>query len=144
MDLPDINILVATFRPDVEHHTPAKAWLEGCLNACGALRLAPMVEAGFVRIVTHPRIFDPPSLMADAREFLQVLGSAPSVETVSWTPAIRERWLFLCMELGLAGNDCNDAMLAAIALERGLRLVSFNRGFSRFPQLRHWNPSSPG
>jgi len=41
----------------------------------------------------------------------------------------------LCQELNLAGNDCNDAMLAALSMERNVRLVTFDKGFRRFPEL---------
>ncbi len=35
------------------------------------------------------------------------------------------------------GNDCNDAMLAAVALEKGLRIVTSDKGFRRFPELKY-------
>jgi len=143
VDFPDINILITAFRPDTEHHRKTRKWLENLLNSGHPLRVSPMVEAGFLRIVTHPHIFDQPSSMAEATSFVSDLFKAPSVETVPWGPNIRTRWLKLCLDLKLQGNDCNDAMLAAIALERNFRIVSFDRGFSRFPRLRFWNPT-PG
>jgi predicted nucleic acid-binding protein len=42
----------------------------------------------------------------------------------------------LCTNLSLSGNDCNDALLAAVALEKTLRLVTFDKGFQRFPNLK--------
>ena len=38
--------------------------------------------------------------------------------------------------LELSGNDCNDAMLAAVAIEKGLRIVTFDKGFQRFPDVK--------
>ncbi|MCH7225403.1 TA system VapC family ribonuclease toxin [Haloferula sp. A504] len=136
MDLPDNNILINAFRSDSPHHHEAKDWLEDSLNRGLPLRLFPTVEAGFLRVVTHPGIFPVPATIEDARSFLQVVASSPGVETASWTSAARERWVDLCSHLKLRGNDCNDAMLAALAIERGLRLVTFDKGFRRFPDLR--------
>lgn len=73
--------------------------------------------------------------MDEASAFLSTLGDCSGVETVLWTSSIREYWFKLCLDLNLSGNDCNDAMLAALALEKGLRLVSFDKGFERFPGL---------
>jgi predicted nucleic acid-binding protein len=43
--------------------------------------------------------------------------------------------------LSLAGNDINDAWLAALAIEQGATLVSLDRGFARFPGLSWFQPS---
>lgn len=136
MDLLDNNVLISAFRPDLEHHAVAKGRLQHALNSGSAIRLFPSVEAGFLRVVTHPKVFNPPSTMAEASGVLRFLSEAPGVEIAPWTAACRERWLTLCTELLLSGNDCNDAMLAAVALEKGLRLVTFDKGFQRFPDLK--------
>lgn len=136
MDLPDNNILINAFRPDAPHHGLAKAYLESCLNLGRPVRLFPTVEAGFLRVTTNPKIFSPPSPFPEARGFLKALCSSPHVEICHWEPEMRDRWTTLCGDLKLSGNDCNDAMLAAIALEKNLRLVTFDKGFKRFPNLR--------
>lgn len=114
----------------------AKQWLEDALSDHRPLRLFPTVDAGFLRIVTHPKLFDPPSSMAEASCFLRLLWESPSIETIPWTANSRERWLSLCEDLSLCGNDCNDALLAALALDRALRVITFDRGFRRFPNLK--------
>lgn len=136
MNLLDNNLPIAAFRPDHEHHAAARQWLESALNNGGPIRLVPTVEAGFLRVVTHARIFNPPSSLSESSGFLRVLCLAPNVEISLWTPACRERWLNLCAGHSLSGNDCNDAMLAAVALEKGLRMVTFDKGFRRFPDLK--------
>lgn len=135
MDLPDNNVLINAIRREAPHHARAKQWLEDTLNQGQAVRLFPTVEAGFIRVVTHPGIFDPPTPPEEAWRFLEILCAAPTVESIAWTPASRQRWAGLCTKLDLAGNDCNDALLAAVAIERKLRLVSFDKGFRRFPGL---------
>lgn len=135
MNLPDTNILINAFRPETLHHEKARAWLTDALNDGSPVRLFPTVETGFLRIVTNSRIFEPPSLFSEASGFLQTLAACPSVEIVQWSKACRDRWLALCADLNLCGNDCNEAMLASVALEKNLRMVTFDQGFRRFPNL---------
>lgn len=135
MDLPDNNILINALRSEAPHHQVAKTWLEDTLNHGTPLRLFPTVETGFLRVATHPKIFANPTPLDEAFLFLATLCSAPGVEIAPWTSAARLRWAKLCAEGNLIGNDCNDAMLAALAIERGLRLVTFDKGFRRFDGL---------
>lgn len=135
MDLPDNNVLINAFRADAPHHAKAKSWLEDRLNAGRPLRLVPTVETGFLRVVTHPHIFSPPSDIDEAAHFLSTLCAAPGVDVCHWTESTRAVWLNLCRGMDLRGNDCNDALLAAVCMDRGLRLVSFDRGFKRFGDL---------
>jgi predicted nucleic acid-binding protein len=58
---------------------------------------------------------------------------------------MRSQWRRWCQNLGLHGNDVNDAYLAASAAGAGCRLVTRDGGFKRFPGLDWWNPVvSPG
>jgi uncharacterized protein len=130
--LPDNNILISAFRADTQHHQAAKSWLEETLSGGQSIRLFPTVETGFLRIVTHPKLFSPPSSMEEAAAFLSTLCDAPNVDVCPWGPEDRALWLKLSKDIKLVGNDCNDAMLAALAIGRGLRLVTFDKGFARF------------
>jgi predicted nucleic acid-binding protein len=68
---PDVNVLVAASRSDHPHHQSAITWLEAALTNCSRgerLRLLPMVAAGFLRLVTHPRVFVEPTPLAAAHD----------------------------------------------------------------------------
>lgn len=70
---PDVNVLVAASRSDHPHHPVAIRWLDDALDACAlgqGLALRPMVAAGFLLVVTHPRLFVAPTPLAEAQEFL--------------------------------------------------------------------------
>ena len=136
MDFPDNNVLINALRADAPHHAKAKSWLEHCLNSGQPIRLFPTVKRGFPRVVTHSGIFTPSTPIGEASRFLTVLSAAPSVEVCHWNESSRLIWLKLCEEMNLSGNDCNDALLAAVCIDRSLRLVSFDRGFKRFGNLR--------
>jgi hypothetical protein len=46
------------------------------------------------------------------------------------------RFSEFCRHLQLRGNLLSDAYLAALALEQGAELITFDRGFGRHPGLR--------
>jgi predicted nucleic acid-binding protein len=47
-----------------------------------------------------------------------------------------ERFCGLCRDLHLRGNLVPDAHLAALAPEHRAELITFDRGFGRYPRLR--------
>ena len=140
VDLLDANILIAAFRPDVNGHEPAKAWLEQALGQNQAISFPALVEVAFLRIVTHPKIFRQPSTLEDAIGFLMALNASGCFQAAPWTPRIRALMLRRVAELKLRGDDLNDAALAAIAEAMRWRLISRDEGFARFPHLQWLNP----
>jgi uncharacterized protein len=141
MELLDANILVGAFRPDDPDHEALRGWIEETLNDGVTLTFPALVEVAFLRIVTHPRIFRAPSPLEEAADFLHEIQTSGFFREAPWTPRIRARWLQWCDDLSLRGDDVNDAYLAATASEARCRLVSRDRGFSRFSGLNWLNPS---
>jgi uncharacterized protein len=130
---PDVNVLVAAFRGDHPHHSLAKTWLDGAIEAAEsghALRLNPMVVASFLRLVTSPRIFIEPTPTNEAVAFIDALLDAPGVSLAAlgaeW-PRLRA----LCLDKSLTGNDLPDAWLAASVIDTGDHLVTFDKDFRR-------------
>jgi toxin-antitoxin system PIN domain toxin len=128
---PDVNLLVAASSADHVLHRPAYAWLEGAISASarGArLSILPMVAAGFLRIVTHPKVFARPVAASDALAFLDAVLNSPGVEM----PQLASEWPVLCQlcRAGqLAGNRIPDAWIAAAVIARGDHLVTFDKDF---------------
>jgi uncharacterized protein len=143
MLLPDVNVLVYAHRQDAPQHKAYLAWLEGLINGDEAYGLADLVLSGFIRVVTHPRIFNPPSSIEDALAFATALRGRPNWVSVS--PGLRHWDLFtsLCRRAGAKGNLVPDAYLAALAIESGSEWITTNRGFARFPGLRWRHPLDP-
>ena len=130
---PDVNVLVAASRADHPHHGQARAWLEGALAACargGAFSVLPMVAAGVVRLVTHPRVFRVPTPAPDALAFVRAVLDAPGVESRA-LGAEWDRFADLCRTYDLRGNAVPDAWIAAAVRQHHERLVTFDRGFRR-------------
>lgn len=130
---PDVNVLVAASRPDHPHHQAARAWLEAALSVSVAqqpLAILPMVASGFVRLVTHPKVFREPTPTAAALDFIHAILDAPGV----YLPALGQEWPEverLCAQQELTGNAIPDAWIAAAAQHHHLHLVTFDKGFRR-------------
>ncbi len=140
MVLPDVNVLVYAHRTDSTHHAGCRAWVEGVINGDEAHGLAELVLSGFVRVVTHPKIFNKPSPLVDAHAFTAQLRNRPNC--VLLAPGARHWEIFgrLCIEAKAKGNLVPDAYLAAIAIEMGCEWTTTDRDFSRFNGLRWWHP----
>lgn len=56
MILPDINLLVYAYNDGAPDHAAARKWWEGLVNGAERVGVPWVVAAGFVRLMTHPRI----------------------------------------------------------------------------------------
>lgn len=139
MILPDVNVLVHAFREDATRHAVLRPWLEEVASSDGAFALADLVLSGFLRVVTHPRVFNPPTPLPFALEFAEALRSQPNAIVIAPGERHWQIFLRLCREAEAKGNLIPDAYLAALAIESGSELISTDRDFSRFPSLR-WRP----
>jgi toxin-antitoxin system PIN domain toxin len=138
--LPDVNVLVYAHREETAHHRACREWLEGILNADEAYSVSDLVLSGFVRVVTHPKVFKRPSAIADALAFAEQVREQPNCVHVE--PGSRHWEIFtrLCLETRVKGNLVPDAYLAAMAIESGCEWISTDRDFTRFKGLRWRTP----
>ncbi|MCX6997583.1 MAG: type II toxin-antitoxin system VapC family toxin [Kiritimatiellaeota bacterium] len=136
MILMDVNVLVYAHRKDTQRHGEYHRWLQGVLTGDAGFGVTDVVLSGFVRIVTHPRIFDPPTPLPQALAFAEVLRTHPAATLVQPGPRHWELFSKLCREAGAAGNLIADAWLAALAIESGCEWITTDRDFARFPGLR--------
>jgi uncharacterized protein len=90
-----------------------------------------MVVAGFLRLVTSPRVFINPDAIEDAVAFVDALVSSPGTELqasgAEW-PLLRQKML----TVRLRGNDITDGWIAAATQAVSEHLVTFDRDFKRF------------
>jgi len=140
MRLFDVNVLVNAYRADAAHHEPCRAFLDETLASPMAFGLTPIALSGFLRIVTHRRIFKTPTPVADALEFVEILREQLQAEIVE--PGRRHWDIFTALveETSARGNLIPDAYLAAIAIESGSEWVSTDGDFARFEGLRWIDP----
>src|SRR4051794_5520699 len=82
MDLPDINVLVCAHRKDAPEHDKYAACLTGSANGASPFALSSITLAGFLRIVTNPRIFRPATPVDQALSFCQELIARPAASMI--------------------------------------------------------------
>lgn len=140
MKLFDVNVLVNAYRGDADHHEPCRTALEDAISSPAAFGLSPIVLSGFLRVVTHRRVFKTPTSLVDATEFVEALQSMPQAVIVEPGPRHWEIFTELCLEARATGDLIPDAYLAALALEAGCEIVTTDRDFTRFRGLSWSDP----
>lgn len=136
MWLPDVNVLVYAGQAGSLHHAQARARVESAFNSGQPVGLAWVALTGFLRLSTSGRIFPVPMPVDEALRMVDSWLSHPSAVVLN--PGSRHAALLgaLLIGAGSAGNLTTDAHLAAIAIEHGATLASFDRDFARFAGLR--------
>lgn len=140
MILPDVNVLVYAYREDALQHGEYRDWLENTIQAEEPFGMADLVLSGFVRIVTHPKVFVRPSASISALRFVRALRDQPNCVPISAGPGHWDIFTRLVRETDARGNLVPDAYLAALAIASGCEWVSTDRDFSRFAGLRFRHP----
>ena len=140
MILIDVNILVYAHRSDAPSHGRYREWLESVVNSDVAYGLSDLILSGFLRVVTHPRVFKEPSPLERALRFVAEIRDRPNCVTVA--PGERDWEIFtrLCREADARGNMVADAYLAALAIESGCKRITTDRDYARLPGLRWRHP----
>ena len=100
MVLPDINVLVYAHRAEMPDHRQYVGWLTDRANSDEAFGMSDLVLAGFLRLVTNQRIFDPPSPMDNALRFVSEIRSFPSYLEVGPGPRHWDIFTRLCVAAG--------------------------------------------
>jgi len=141
MQLPDVNVLIYAHREDAPEHEEYAAWLRRLTASDEPFALSETILAGFLRIVTNPRIFDPPTPMDTALAFCQHLVDWPRASLLAPT---RRHWdLFIDLCRDVRGPMVADAYVAALAIEYGCELITTDGDFARFRGLRWRHPLAP-
>jgi uncharacterized protein len=138
--LPDVNVLVYAHRRDTEQHSLVRRWLEDVIAADEAYAMSDLVLSGFLRVVTHPRIFSEPSSLGDALAFVEQLLGQPNCILVHPGPRHWDIFVRLCAKASARGNLVPGAFLAALAIEAGCEWITTDGDFARFDGLRWRHP----
>jgi toxin-antitoxin system PIN domain toxin len=136
----DVNVLVHAANRNSHRHQAVRDWLGHVLTAPEPVVIPDVVTTGFVRIVTSPHVMPAPLTPDQAFALVDWLLSHARTMSVSGDEQTRVSFRRLVMSLSLRGNDVPDAWIAAIAMTTNATLVTFDRGFRRFPGLRVVEP----
>jgi uncharacterized protein len=120
-------------------HEASRRWLEERLGGTAKVGLPWHSVLAFVRIVTNPRLFAPPTRTTEAWSSVESWLARP----VAWIPQPTERHAAILS--GLLVDEVHDdlvpdAHLGALAIEHGLTVCSTDGDFARFPGVRWENP----
>lgn len=137
---PDVNVLVYAFRRESEQHEAYAQWIAETV-AAEEVALVESVLTGFLRIVTHRRIYKKPAPTGAALEFVTGLRTARKARMISATAATWDRFgSIVRADPQVRGSLVPDAWLAAMALSHGCRLATADRGFARYRELDYFVP----
>lgn len=118
----------------------AHTWLDEALSGRRTVAFARAVLLAFVRLGTHPGVFPRPLETVDALAVVRAWLAQPTVVVVEPTARHPQILAGLLAETGTAGNLVPGALPAALALEHGCELVSYDTDFARFPGVRWRSP----
>lgn len=141
----DTNILVHAHRADSPWHDRAADTVARLAHAPAPWAIPWPCVHEFLAIVTHPRIFDPPTPLARACEQVDAWLESPSLmllgEGASYWPTLRA----LALHGRVSGPMVHDARIAALCAHHGIaELWTADRDFSRFGDLAVRNPLAGG
>lgn len=135
MHLFDVNVLLYAYRADSTYHAQVRPWFEEQVRSSRPFGLADLSASGFLRIVTHPKVFSSPEPMEQALAFVEYLRNQPNCAWITPGPRHWEIFSRLCAEHDVRGKLVPDAWFAALAMESGCTWVSSDRDFARFEGL---------
>ena len=140
MYLMDVNIFVYAYRTDVTDHLNYKKWLESVINSDDFYGVSELALSGFLRVVTHPKVFNKPASITDAIAFVRQIREKSNAVVIS--PKERHWSIFegLILSTQSKGNLIPDAYHAALAIEGGCEWVTTDKGFKRFKGLTVRHP----
>jgi toxin-antitoxin system PIN domain toxin len=136
----DGNVLIYAVNTRADQHVACRQWLESAIAGDEEIGLGWIPIGAFLRVATHPRVFEKPLTVAAAVNQVQQWFDAPRVRVV--VPHLEHWTTFneLLLAVGTGGKLVTDAHLAALAISHNATLVSCDTDFARFRRLKWENP----
>lgn len=137
----DTNLLVYAHRADSEWHEPALRRLVGLAEGRSPWAIPWPCVHEFLAIVTHPRIYIPPSTRESALASVTAWLGSPSCVPIGEGPGYMDLLARLVSTGKAVGGMIHDARVAAVCLHNGVSVLwTADRDFSRFAELKTINP----
>jgi len=137
----DTNILVYAHRADSPWHQAADRVIEALAESRSSWAIPWPCLYEFFAIVTHPKIYQPPTPALDALIQIDCWLESPTLVLLGEGEGFFDTLRPLLDQSGVQGGAVHDARIAALCLRHGIRiLLSADRDFSRFPELHTENP----
>ncbi len=137
----DTNLLVYAHRADSAWHVRADRVIAALAEGRASWAIPWPCLYEFYAIVTHPKIYQPPTPAADALIQMDAWLESPTLVLLHEGDGFWETLRPLLARSKVQGGAAHDARIAALCLRHGVKkLLSADRDFSRFPGLRTENP----
>jgi uncharacterized protein len=139
--LVDANVLLYAVNQDAPQHRSAIGWLDPALAGREAIGFAWTVVLAFLRLSTNRALFPTPLSPEQAFDVVEAWLTRPASIVVAPTARHLAILRGLLTQVGTAANLVSDANLAALGVEHGAEIVSFDADFGRFPGVRWRQPA---
>lgn len=137
----DTNILVHAHREDSEWHSAAYARIAELAEGRSAWAIPWPCIHEFLAIVTHSKIFAPPTPLAAAIDQVEAWLESPTLQLLAESELHWSHFRPLLLKGKVVGPKVHDARIAALCMQHGVKeLWSADRDFGRFPNLTVANP----
>lgn len=132
----DTNVLVHAHRHESPRHALAEAAVRDLAESSSRWAIPVFCLGEFVRMVTHPRLFNPPHSADEASLAVRRLIASPSLTVLCPGPDYPALLVEAVQEGNAIGNLAFDAQIVALCREHGVaRLMTEDRDFDRFAGL---------
>lgn len=138
----DANVLLYSVNAEARHHVASVEWLETALSGTRPVLFPWTSVLAFLRVSTSRSAFSDPYSVEEAFEFVEGWITAPPSRVVEPGALHFERVRGMLSGIGAGGNLTTDAHLAAIAIEYGVPIVSFDNDFDRFEGVDRFQPGT--
>jgi uncharacterized protein len=138
--LPDANVLLYALDDTSARHAGAKAWLDAALSGSEQVGFAWVVLLAVLRLTTKPAVFARPLRPDEAFDVIDEWLAQPCSLIAHPTPRHSALMRGFLTAAGTAGNLTTDAHLAALSMEYGAVICSYDADFSRFPGVTVVDP----
>jgi uncharacterized protein len=136
----DVNVLLYAANADDEAHELARNLLARLAHGPDLLYLFWPTVMGFLRIASHPAIFQTPLSPREATEAITMLLARPNVRTSSESQGFWELYL-TTSDPQTRGNHVPDAHLATLMRQHGVAVIySRDRDFRRYDGIEVRDP----
>ena len=137
----DTNLLVYAHREESPWHVAAFGRIVSLAEGLTPWAVPAPCLHEFLAIATHPRIFDPPTPLETAVDYVAALLESPALEILAEGDGYWEVLDDVARSARAVGPKIHDARIAALCVFHGVaELWTADRDFSRFPQLTVRNP----
>ena len=137
----DTNILVYAHREDSPFHAAAFRRVVELAEGPATWAIPWPCVHEFLAIVTHPRIYAPPTPLARALDQIDAWLESPTLLLLSESSYHWNKLRLLLLTGRVIGPRVHDARIAALCRQHGVReLWPADRDFDRFDDLAVTNP----